>query len=41
MEQLKDKDEEYVKHLSKQNDDVDDLLKEMHKQFKSMRDDYE
>jgi hypothetical protein len=29
MEQLKNKDEEYVKALKKQNDDVDDLIKAM------------
>jgi len=40
MEQLKNKDEEYVKALKKQNDDVDDLIKAMRKQFIDMRNDY-
>lgn len=33
MEQLKVKDEEYVKDLKKQNDDIDELIKNMKKQF--------
>ena len=37
MEQLKMKDEEYVKSLKKQNDDVDELIKAMRKQFNDMR----
>ena len=40
MEQLKTKDEEYVKSLKKQNEDIDELIKEMNKQFQVMRDDY-
>lgn len=40
MEQLKIKDEEYVKSLKKQNDDVDDLIKTMKQQFGDMRLDY-
>jgi hypothetical protein len=31
MEQLKMKDEEYVKSLKKQNDDIDELIKAMRK----------
>ena len=34
------KDEEYVKSLKKQNDDVDELIKAMRKQFNDMRQDY-
>mgnify|MGYP000218015907 CR=1 FL=1 len=40
MEQLKQKDDEYVKALKKQNDDIDDLIKAMSKQFLDMRTDY-
>ena len=40
MEQLKVKDEEYVKALKKQNDDIDELIKNMRKQFLDMRNDY-
>jgi len=40
MEQLKNKDEEYVKALKKQNDDVDDLIKAMSSQFTDRREDY-
>ncbi len=40
MEQLKVKDEEYVNALKKQNDDVDELIKNMRKQFLDMRNDY-
>ena len=40
MEQLKFKDEEYVKSLKKQNDDIDELIKAMRKQFNDMRQDY-
>jgi dynein regulatory complex protein 1 len=40
MEQLKMKDEEYVKSLKKQNDDIDELIQAMKKQFKDMRLDY-
>jgi hypothetical protein len=31
MEQLKMKDEEYVKSLKRQNDDIDELIKAMRK----------
>lgn len=34
------KDEEYVKSLKKQNEDIDELLRAMRDQFKRMRDDY-
>ena len=34
------KDEEYVKSLKKQNDDIDELIKAMRKQFNDMRQDY-
>lgn len=34
------KDEEYVKALKKQNDDIDELIKAMRKQFNDMRQDY-
>ena len=37
MEQLKMKDEEYVKSLKKENDDIDELIKAMRKQFNDMR----
>jgi len=37
---LKGKDEEYVKALKKQNDDIDELIKSMKKQFIDMRTDY-
>jgi len=40
MEQLRDKDEEYVKSGMKQNDDIDDLIKSMREQFINMRTDY-
>jgi dynein regulatory complex protein 1 len=40
LEQLKIKDEEYVKSLKRQNDDVDELIQAMRKQFKDMREDY-
>lgn len=40
MDQLKNKDEEYVKSLKKQNDDIDDLIRTMKDQFKHMRGDY-
>ena len=40
MEQLRDKDEEYVKAGMKQNDDIDDLIKSMREQFINMRTDY-
>ena len=40
MEQLRDKDEEYVKAGMKQNDDIDDLIKSMREQFINMRQDY-
>lgn len=40
MEQLKNKDEEYVKAIKKQNDDIDDLIKAMQEQYKDMRNDY-
>ena len=41
MDQLKGKDEEYVKALKKQGDDVDDLINSMKKQFFDMRRDYQ
>jgi len=31
------KDEEYVKSLKRQNDDIDELIKAMRKQFNDMR----
>ena len=34
------KDEEYVKSLKKQNDDIDELIQAMKKQFKDMRLEY-
>lgn len=34
------KDEEYVKALRKQNDDIDALIKSMKEQFLTMREDY-
>jgi hypothetical protein len=34
------KDEEYVKSLKRQNDDIDELIKAMRKQFNDMRQDY-
>ena len=37
MDQLKSKDEEYVKALKKQNDDIDELIKCMRHQFQEMR----
>ena len=40
MEQLKFKDEEYVKALKKQNDDIDDLIKSMQDQYIHMSGDY-
>ena len=40
MEQLRDKDEEYVKAGMKQNDDIEDLIKSMREQFINMRTDY-
>jgi hypothetical protein len=40
MEQLKMKDEEYIKSLKRQNDDIDELIKAMRKQFNDMRQDY-
>lgn len=40
MQNLKVKDEEYVKSLKKQNDDIDELIKAMRKQFGDMRQDY-
>ena len=40
IDQLKLKDEEYVKALKKQNDDIDDLIKAMSQQFLDMRIDY-
>ena len=40
MEQLTIKEEEYVKALKKQNDDIDVLIKSMGKQFQDMRNDY-
>ncbi len=41
MEELKQKDEEYVKSLKRQNDDVDELIQAMRKQFNDMREDYQ
>lgn len=40
MEQLKNKDEEYIKAIRKQNDDIDELIEAMRKQFLDMRQDY-
>jgi dynein regulatry complex protein 1 len=40
MEQLRIKDEEYVKALKRENDDIDELIKSMRKQFLDMRQDY-
>ena len=40
MEQLRGKDDEYMKSLKKQNDDIEDLIKSMRKQFLDMRTDY-
>ena len=40
MDQLRGKDDEYMKSLKKQNDDIKDLIKSMRKQFTDMRTDY-
>ncbi len=40
MDQLQNKDEEYVKAMKKQNDDIDDLIQAMRKQLSDMRNDY-
>lgn len=40
MEQLKMKDEEYVKSLKKMDDDIDELINAMRVQFNEMRRDY-
>jgi len=40
MDQLKEKEEQYVKALKKQNDDIDELIEAMRKQFLDMRQDY-
>jgi len=40
MEQLDVKQETYVKALKKQNDDIDELIDNMRKQFLQMRNDY-
>lgn len=40
MEQLKMKDEEYVKSLKKMNDDIDELINAIRVQFNEMRRDY-
>jgi hypothetical protein len=40
MEQLRDKDEEYIKSGMKQNDDIDELILSMKGQFNDMRTDY-
>lgn len=40
MEQLRVKDDEYMKSLKKQNDDIEDLIKSMRKQYVDMRTDY-
>jgi len=40
MEQLRDKDEEYIKSGMKQNDDIDELIISMKGQFNDMRTDY-
>lgn len=40
MEQLSQKDSEYVKALKKQNDDIDELIENMKDNFKTMRMDY-
>ena len=41
MEQLRDKDEEYIKAGMKQNDDIDELILSMKEQFINMRTDYQ
>lgn len=40
MEQLRTKDDEYMKSLKKQNDYIEDLIKSMQRQFVDMRVDY-
>ncbi len=40
MQQLKFKDDEYVKAMKMQEDNINELLKEMRKQFIMMREDY-
>lgn len=37
---MKLKDDEYVKCLKRQTDDIDELIKAMRKQFNDMRQDY-
>lgn len=40
MEQLRGKDDEYMKSLKTQNEDIEKLLELMSKQYSDMRDDY-
>lgn len=40
VQQLKEKDDEYVKATRKQNDDIDSLIKGMTKQYNDVRGDY-
>lgn len=40
IDQLKNKDEEYIKAIRSQNDDIDQLIEAMRKQFLDMRQDY-
>ena len=40
MQHLKEKDDEYVKSCRKQNDDIDQLIKGMAKQYEDARTDY-
>ena len=40
MDQLDQKEEQYVKALKNQNDDIDNLIEHMGKQFQNMRSDY-
>jgi dynein regulatory complex protein 1 len=41
QQQLKSKDEEYVKALKQQADDVEDMLTKMHTEFKDLQEEYE
>jgi dynein regulatory complex protein 1 len=41
QQQLKSKDEEYVKALKQQSDDVEDMLSKMHNEFKDLQEEYE
>ena len=40
QDQLKMKDDEYVKSIKKWGDDIDELIKGMRKQFNDMRQDF-